>query len=254
VASTGCIVRVRDTSSCRQARLDQGITGAWLKFSCRVTLTKVTVNGTAFVQLSSDDRPDYKSIYYGSGDPCYETDSSMVVPPNRNTVGAQSIVMTAPLAPSTANGNTTVPGAGIGLAIDGVVLYSDYAAPGDDIYQEAQSFDRCQGHPQNTNQYHHHAEPYAITQDDDALVGVMRDGYFVYGRRDPDGSGPGEADGGLTAPYYGHVGITVDSPNTPVFHYHVHYETNGTESEYFITPQRYYGTVVGGCTNGAGGC
>ena len=254
VASTGCVLRVRDTSACRAARLAQGITGAWLKFSCRVTLTKVTVNGTAFVQLSSDGRPDYKSIYYGQGDACYETDTSMAVPPNRNTVGAQSFVMSAPLAPSTASGNVTVPGSGIGLGIDGVIFYSDYAAPGDDIYQEALSFDRCQGHPQGTNMYHHHAEPYSITQDDDALVGVMRDGYFVYGRRDPDGSGPGEANGGLSAPYYGHVGTTVDSPSTPVFHYHVHYESNGTESEYFITPQKYYGTVVGACTNGAGGC
>jgi hypothetical protein len=81
---------------------------------------------------------------------------------------------------------------------------------------------------------------------------VMRDGYFLYGRKDPDGSAPGEANGGLSAPYYGHVGETVDSPTTPVFHYHVHFESNdgGSESAYFVAPQKYYGTVVGNCTNG----
>ena len=253
VASNGCVVRARDTSSCRAAREAQGITGAWLKFSCRVTLTKITVNNQPFVQLSSDNRPDYKSLYYGSGDACYEADNTRSFP-DPNNIAAQSIVMAAPLNPTTGNGTRPVPGSGIGMAIDGIELFSDYAAPGDDIYQEAGSFDRCQGHPQNSGVYHHHAEPYSITQDDDALVGVMRDGYFVYGRKDPDGSGPGEQSGGLSAPYYGHVGVTVDSPSTPVFHYHVHYETNGTESEYFITPQTYYGTVVGNCTNGAGGC
>jgi Cys-rich repeat protein len=253
VSGSGCALRLRDTSACRAEREAQGLSGAWLKFTCRTTLTQVTVNGQPFVQLSSDNEPDYESLYFGSGDACYESDNTRIFP-DPNDIVAQSIVMTAPLTPTTSNGNTPVPGSGIGLAIDGVVLFSDVAAPGDDIYQEAGSFDRCQGHPQNTGVYHHHSEPFTITQDDDALVGVMRDGYFVYGRRDPDGSSPGANGGGLTTPYYGHVGVTVDSPTTPVFHYHVHYETNGTESAYFITPQRFYGTVVGSCANGAGGC
>jgi len=252
VAATGCVVRLRDTSGCRAAREAQGIGGAWLEFSCRVTLTKVTVNGQDFVQLASDDRPDYKSVYYGSGDACYEADSSLVVNPNR--ISAQSLVMTVPLNPTTSNGTRPVPGSSVGLAVDGVALFSDFAAPGDDIYQEAKTFDRCQGHPQNTGVYHHHAEPFSITQDDDALVGVMRDGYFIYGRKDPDGSGPGEQGGVLTAPYYGHVGLTADSPSVPVFRPHVHFESNGTDSAYFITPPAFYGTVLGTCTNGAGGC
>jgi hypothetical protein len=134
----------------------------------------------------------------------------------------------------------------VGLALNGVPIFGNFAAPGDDIYEEAQTFDRCGAHPQNTGKYHYHGEPYAISYDDSNFIGVMRDGYPVYGRRDPDASLP------TLDAYGGHTGVTVDSPSTPVYHYHVNEQTStnpGTlgEMQWFLTTGTFRGTP-GACT------
>src|SRR5205823_11194833 len=100
-----------------------------------------------------------------------------------------------------------------------VALFSNVAAPGDDIYLEAATFDPCRAHPTQTGVYHYHSEPYAISSNDSNLIGVMRDGYFVYGRKDADGSTPALDAAG------GHTGTTPDSA-TPVYHYHVNLQTS----------------------------
>src|SRR4051812_39198947 len=46
------------------------------------------------------------------------------------------------------------------------------------------------GHPQGTGIYHYHSEPYALSYDDGNFIGVMRDGYAIYGRKDADGTYP----------------------------------------------------------------
>ena len=111
----------------------------------------------------------------------------------------------------------------------------NFAAPGDDIFQEAATFDACGGHPQMTGEYHYHTEPYAISDDDDAFIGVMRDGYPIYGRHDPDGSTPTLDAAG------GHTSVTVDSPTTPVYHYHLNLQTSTSpttlgDSDWFLPP------------------
>ncbi len=135
-------------------------------------------------------------------------------------------------------------GAVVGLAVNGVPIFSNFAAPGDDIYVEAKSFDRCGGHPQMTGAYHYHGEPYAISYDDDHLIGVMRDGYPVYGRKDPGGAAPTLDAAG------GHTGLTPDSPSTPVYHYHLNQQTSTTagtagQMQWFLTTGTYHGAPAG---------
>jgi hypothetical protein len=127
--------------------------------------------------------------------------------------------------------------------VNGVAIFGNFAAPGDDIFTEAETFDRCAGHPQQAGQYHYHSEPYAISYDDDRFVGVLADGYPVYGRRDVDGSIPEVDEDG------GHMGTTPDSPDTAVYHYHVHEETSATpgtagQKQWFITTGQYHGTPL----------
>ncbi len=69
--SLGCPLLTRDVSSCAASRTAQGISGAWLKYSCRVTLTKTGSN----IVVATDGLPDYKSPYFTSSDACY-TDMS----------------------------------------------------------------------------------------------------------------------------------------------------------------------------------
>lgn len=235
--SYGCAIVTRDTSSCEAERTAQGLSGYWLKFSCRITLTKSGSN----VVMETDSRPDTKSQYFASTDSCYEAFSATGRITNPNSISAQSITMTVPMTGTKASSNTSMTGATIGIAISGVSMFGNFAAPGDDIYEESQTFDKCEGHPQNSGNYHYHTEPTSITQTDSAFVGVMRDGIPVYGREDEDGSTPTLDAAG------GHTGTTVDSPSTPVYHYHVNLQTNGTDSAYFLTTGYYAGTP-GTCT------
>ncbi len=76
----------------------------------------------------------------------------------------------------------------------------------------------------------------------------MRDGYFVYGRKDSDGSTP------TLDSFGGHTGTTPDSPITPVYHYHLNLQTSTTsgtagQTVWFITTGTYKGQP-GSCSGG----
>ncbi len=233
VNPAGCAVLSRDTSSCTAERQAAGLTGYWLKFSCRVKLTKQP----SAVQIESDGQPDYKSNYFAATDPCHENYTGGVQ--NPNTIAVKNYIVPIPLAPTATSQPMT--GAVVGMAVNGVPVFGNFAAPGDDIYKEAMTFDRCGAHPTPTSAYHYHSEPYAISYNDSNFIGVMRDGYPIYGRKDPDGTIPAVDSTG------GHMGVTVDSPTTPVYHYHVNQQTSTTagtagQMNWFITKGSYRGT------------
>lgn len=242
--TSGCYLLDRDTSSCQQSRIDQGLSGYWLKFSCRVTLTKTTSGSSSVVVAQADGQPDYKSNYFATTNACYEAYTGATQ--NPNLIVAQSYEMQFPVSQSTTSQSM---GLGIvGLAVNGVPVFSNVAAPGDDIYTEVLTFDKCRAHPQTSGQYHYHSEPYAISYDDSNFIGVMRDGYPIYGRKDSDGSYPTLDAAG------GHTTVTVDSPSTAVYHYHVNEQTStnsGTlgQTQWFITTGTYHGapSTCSGC-------
>jgi hypothetical protein len=232
----GCNLLTRDVSSCEGSRIAQGLSGYWLKFSCRVTLTK---SGSS-ISIASDGEPDFKSSYFDTSDDCYEAFSADGRHANPNTLGEQSYVMTVSDSPTT-GGNTAMNLGVVGMAANGVAIFSNVAAPGDDIYNEVDTFDKCEGHPAGTI-YHYHIEPPAISNSDSNFIGVMLDGHPIYGRKDADGSTPTlDAQGG-------HTGTTPDSA-TAIYHYHVNLQTDGTDSAYFITSGYYEGTkgTCSGC-------
>lgn len=239
-SSNGCYLLTRDTSSCESSRTAQGLSGFWLKFSCRVTLTKSGSN----VVITTDGQPDYKSPYFDTSNACYEAGFPTGRAANPNTLAAQSMSVTVPYSATPGAGATgTAMNMGVvGIAVNGVAIFSNEAAPGDDIYNEVATFDKCEGHPAGTK-YHYHIEPTTATNGDDNFVGVMRDGFPIYGRYDSGAVTPtlDKASGGA------HQGTTVDSPSTAVYHYHVNLQTAGSDSAYFITSGYYLGST-GACT------
>lgn len=239
VSTYGCPLLTRDTTSCEASRTAQGLSGYWLKFSCRVTLTKSGSN----VIITTDNQPDYKSSYFQTSNACYSSFSSNVRHGNPNVISSKSISITVPYAPTAAGSATATPEGAIGVALNGVVIYDNSAAPGDDIYQEELTFDKCDGHPDVSSTYHYHTEPSSITSTDSKFIGVMRDGFPIYGRND---YATGTTVTGLDSAG-GKTSTTVDSPSTPVYHYHVNLQTNGTDSAYFISAGYYKGTP-GACT------
>ena len=188
------------------------------------------------MRIESDGQPDYPSNYFPQAAACHEVYSGAIQNPNRIAPQKQIVdfPLTSDMTAKTMKGSPVV-----GLALNGVAIFDNAAAPGDDIFTEAKTFDRCGGHPQMSGQYHYHGEPFALSYDDSGFIGVLRDGYQVFGRKDPDGSYPQ-----LDA-FGGHAGPTVDG--TVVYHYHVNEQTStGTatsgQKQWFLTNGNYRGT------------
>lgn len=258
-----CEKVTRDTTSCQSARTALGLSGDWLNFSCNVTLGLATAGGAAtttyssaaYVTVTIVDLPDHTSNYFPTTGTYDFTANSTTVSgnyssmysaysttfPDPSTISTQSITMNIPISPSF-SGSQTMAGGVVGVSIDGVVIYDDLASNTDNIFAEAGSFDQCQGHPA-MGQYHYHSEPYAISYNDNNLIGVMRDGFFIYGRQDHDGTTPGSTanleSAGTASTIYKYGGHTGTDPllgTGSTFHYHLtewvgcYHESGGTKS------------------------
>ncbi|MFN7980935.1 MAG: YHYH protein [Vicinamibacterales bacterium] len=174
----------------------------------------VSLEGTTVV-IRTTDVPDHKSPYFGSSDANYEApQSGMQVNPNR--ISSQNIVFRVPVSPAAATASDTPLGP-IGVAVNGVVLFNQYAAGRVPLTSEILSFDRYNGHPSPSNQYHYHIEPTWLTasRGKASLIGVLLDGFPVYGTIDENGSAPSDLDS-----CNGHTGATTDFPQG-IYHYHV---------------------------------
>jgi hypothetical protein len=174
---------------------------------------KVSYDGTT-VSLTTTDLPDHKSPYWGAGNANYEApQAGMTV--NPNLIASQNITLRVPGAPAKATPSDTPLGP-IGVATNGVVLFNQYAAGRVPLTSEIFSFDRYNGHPSPSNQYHYHVEPLWLTAQGKAVfIGVLLDGFPVYGPQDSNGSTPSALD-----TCNGHVGATPDFPSG-IYHYHI---------------------------------
>jgi hypothetical protein len=243
-----CEKVTRDTTSCQSAREALGLSGNWLSFSCNVQLglatsslaSTTTYSSATYVSVTIVDLPDYTSNYFStSGDYDFTANGTTIAGsydsmysaytttfPDPSSIESQSVVMYIPINP-TYSGSQTMSGGIVGVSINGIGIYDNLANDTDDIFAESGSFDQCQGHPAN-GQYHYHSEPYSISYNDNNLIGVMRDGYFIYGRQDHDGTIPGSTSAlesaGTSSTLYkygGHTGADPITNSGSTFHYHL---------------------------------
>ncbi len=122
----------------------------------------------------------------------------------------------------------------IGIAISGGMIYNDEEGPNVPLDNAAPSLDYTGAHtgPQS---YHYHLETKAWSNDDEKLIGIMADGFFLYGRRDYDGTYPTDLDASG-----GHFGPT---PHNPDGEYHYHIQNDLYLNQYYILfPGDYQGT------------
>ncbi len=149
-------------------------------------------DGTIIIQ--TDGLPNHTSPYWGEGHELYEAPhQGMVVNPNR--IADQDLTFRIPSQPSIAASPSDTSLGAIGIAVNGVPFYNQYAGinrvtnewlPLDD---EIQSFDSKNGHPQNFGQYHYHFEPLYLTiADNSTFLGFALDGFPIYGPRNNDDS------------------------------------------------------------------
>lgn len=145
-----------------------------------------------------------------------------------------SYTLTVPANPAlAANSSSTGLGA-IGIAVSGSMIYNDEEGPNVPLDNAIGSLDYTAAHtgPQS---YHYHLEPHAWSQDDDKLIGIISDGFFLYGRRDFDGSYPTDLDESG-----GHFGPTIHNAEGE-YHYHIQNELY-LNQYYILFPGDYQGT------------
>ena len=181
------------------------------RFQSAVT---ITVEGTNIV-LKSNAVPDHKSPYWGVSNALYEAPQAGMIP-NPNLIVSQSLTLRVPMNPAIASATSDTPLGPIGMAINGVPLFNQYAAGRSPPNGEIISFDRYNGHPQQSGQYHYHMEPFWLTTTNgsSSLIGILLDGFPVYGPKDPDGTTPTNLDS-----CNGHTHATADVP-AGIYHYH----------------------------------
>ena len=128
-----------------------------------------------------------------------------------------SYTLRVPINPSTASSSSATGLGPIGIAVSGSMIYNDEEGPNVPLDDAVPSLDYTAAHtgPQS---YHYHLEPKAWSDDDDKLIGIMSDGFFIYGRRDYDGSYPTDLDESG-----GHFGPTPHNPDGE-YHYHIQNE------------------------------
>ena len=179
------------------------------------SMVNITVEGTTVV-LKSNTVPDHKSPYWGVGNALYEAPhAGMMV--NPNLIVSQTLTLRVPMTPAIAAAGSDTPLGPMGMSVNGVPLFNQYAAGRSPLTSEIISFDRYTGHPQQSGQYHYHMEPTWLTGNNGAssLIGVLIDGFPVYGTKETDGSSPSGLDS-----CNGHIHATPDVP-AGLYHYHV---------------------------------
>lgn len=192
-----------------------------------------------YVVIKSNGRPEHKSPYYLGTQwesTLYEAyngpNPNFVLNPNR--IAEFSMTFKIPLNPAENTNHPSTPMGPIGVALNGVSFFNQYAAGGAPLTGEINSFEQYGGHPQQQGQYHYHLEPYYLTavQGDSALLGFLLDGFPVYGLAENNET---VTNSDLDV-YHGHFGIKEDFPQG-IYHYHI-----TTEAPY-LNGDGFYGTA-----------
>ncbi len=148
-----------------------------------------------------------------------------------------SYSLTVAANPTKANRSSATGLGPIGMAVSGAVIYNDQEGPNVPLDNAIGSFDYTAAHtgPQS---YHYHLEPKAFSNNDDALVGIIADGFFIYGRKCAStGDYPTDLDASG-----GHTSSTQYN-TTEEYHYHIGNELY-LNAYYVLFPGNYQGNAA----------
>lgn len=146
-----------------------------------------------------------------------------------------SYTLTVSANPSLASSSSATGLGSIGIAVSGATIYNDEEGPNIPLDNAVGSLDYTAAHtgPQS---YHYHLETKAWSNDDEKLIGIISDGFFIYGRKcNSTGTYPTDLDasGGHTS--------TTQHTSTAEYHYHIQNELYLSQY-YILFPGDYQGT------------
>lgn len=169
------------------------------------------------VVIETNGYPDHVTPYWGPDHELYvepHAEMERLVPGYiERFVG--SYTLRVPAAPVRADRSSATTLGPIGVARSGAMVYNDQEGPGEPIDGAIGGLDFTGAHtgPQS---YHYHLEPKAWSDDDDAMIGIIADGFFLYGRRCASTGGhPTDLDASG-----GHVTST-QFHDEALYHYHI---------------------------------
>jgi YHYH protein len=202
--------------------------------------TSITSDGT-YITFKTRNLPDHKSPYYATSNALYEaytgtTFGGTTFSKNPNSISEISATVKIPLNPKVDAAHAATPLGPIGIALNGVALFNQYAGPNNQaLTGEIAGFDKYYGHPQNSGVYHYHVEPLYLTtvkSTKSGLMGFLLDGFPVYGPQEENGTAVISSQLDV---YHGHTHATMDYPNG-IYHYHF------TADAPYLNGSGYYGT------------
>lgn len=146
--------------------------------------------------------------------------------------------LTVPTNPAIATSSTATSLGAIGISVSGSMIYNDEEGEGRAIDDAIGGLDYVGAHT-GPSSYHYHLEPAAISEDDENLIGVIADGFFIYGRRcAATGTYPDDLDASG-----GHTSLTQHN-TVAEYHYHIindlYIDTNSRS--YLLFAGDYQGT------------
>lgn len=201
--------------------------------------TSITSDGT-WITIKTKGVPDHKSPYYATTNALYEAFSGLTFggttfAKNPNSINEKNYSFKISLNPAVSANHAPTPLGPIGVSLNGVPFFNQYAGPNQPLTNEIVSFDRYWGHPAPGGSYHYHVEPIYLTTikaTKSSLLGFLLDGFPVYG---PEENGVAVANTSLDA-YHGHSHATTDYP-AGIYHYHI------THTDPYINGNGFYGTA-----------
>jgi hypothetical protein len=192
----------------------------------------------ADVIIETNGLPNHTSPYWSATHPLYidpiVTTKERLVPGTIDKfVGTYTL--TVPGKPVLATSSSATSLGGIGIAVSGSLIYNDKEAANQPLDDAVGGLDYNGAHT-GPSSYHYHLEPIAISDDDSNLIGIIADGFFLYGRKcNSTGTYPDDLDSSG-----GHTSITQHNTDE-TYHYHVQNELY-LDTYYILFPGNYEGT------------
>lgn len=173
------------------------------------------------VTIVSNGLPNHTSPYWEESHPLH---IEQVVGDHKTPgfISEGSFTVTLPLTPEIAATSSATGLGAIGISVTGVPIFNDEEGPNRPFdLPTATGLDYAGGH-NGPSGYHYHLESAdvpentTLSHDDDQLVGIMADGFLIYGRKEMDGTYPDDLDESG-----GHFGVTPHSDGKEIYHYHI---------------------------------
>ena len=173
------------------------------------------------VTIVSNGLPNHTSPYWEESHPLH-IDQIVGDHTTPGFIREGSYTVTLPLFPELASSSSATGLGAIGIAVTGPPIFNDEEGPNRPLdTPTATGLDYAGAH-NGPSGYHYHLESADVSENtilshnDEKLVGIMADGFLLYGRMEMDGSYPSDLDESG-----GHFGVTPHSNGEEIYHYHI---------------------------------